>query len=128
MFDNARQNHRDFNHPGDRTPKISEELQERIGLLFRDLIGPIFREPLCGFSFSEAVRGGFESLLDLSKRECFQIVLGVGFGLRIALGFASASAPFAGSVCGLGFMVEFPKVREELRSLQVIAIVLTAAR
>ena len=46
VFNYAREDHGDFNHPGDRTPKVREELQQRIGLLLRQLIRPIFGEPL----------------------------------------------------------------------------------
>ena len=54
--DHARQNHRGFNHPRNGSPEIGEKLQESIGFLFRDLVRPVFRQPLLGFGLAEAVR------------------------------------------------------------------------
>ena len=41
--DHARQDHRHLDHPRDRSPEIAEEFQERVGLLFLDLVRPVLR-------------------------------------------------------------------------------------
>ena len=42
----ARQDDGDLDHPRDRTPEVAEELQQRVGLVFGDLIGPVLGQPL----------------------------------------------------------------------------------
>ena len=51
-----RQDHRRFDHPGDRTPEVGEEFQDRVGLLLRDLVRPILSEPLLRLGLGQAVR------------------------------------------------------------------------
>ena len=85
MLDDARQDHRGLDHPGYRTPKIGEELEERILLLHRQLIRSILCEPLCRLGSGEAVRGGCEPLLHLRNRQRFQIILGIGLVGRAGL-------------------------------------------
>ena len=72
-----RQDHRRFDHPGDRTPEIGEELQKLIGLLLRDLVGPILSESLLRLSLGQAIRRRIQFFLDLGKRQGLQIVFGV---------------------------------------------------
>ena len=45
MPGDRRKDHGHFDHPGDGTPEIGEELQERIGLLFFNLVGPVLGQP-----------------------------------------------------------------------------------
>ena len=40
------QDHRDFDHPRDRSPEVGEELEEGIGLLLFDLVRPVLGEAL----------------------------------------------------------------------------------
>ena len=54
--DNARQNHRCFNHPWDGAPEISQEFEERIVFLYRYLVRPVLGKPLCRLGLTEAVR------------------------------------------------------------------------
>ena len=54
--DHARQNHRDLDHPRDGPPKIGEEFQEKIGLLFGKFIRPILSQPLLRLGLRETVR------------------------------------------------------------------------
>ena len=56
MPGHRRQDHRRFDHPRDGTPKIAEEFQELIGLLFRNLVRPILGQPLLRLGLSEAIR------------------------------------------------------------------------
>jgi hypothetical protein len=82
-----RQDHRRFDHPGDRTPEIGEELQKLIGLLLRDFVGPILSEPLLRLSLGQALGRRTQFLLDLRERQGLQIVLRIG--LRISFGSRS---------------------------------------
>jgi hypothetical protein len=73
--DHARKDHRHLDHPGNRTPEIREEFQQRIGLFFFDLVGTILGQPLCRLGLSETVRRGPQSLLHLRHGQRFQLVL-----------------------------------------------------
>jgi hypothetical protein len=59
-----RQDHRRFDHPGDRTPEIGEEFQDLVGLLLRDLVRPILGQPLLRLGLSEAIRRRPQFFLD----------------------------------------------------------------
>ena len=56
MPGHRRQDHRSFDHPRDGTPKIAEEFQKLIALLFFNLVGPILGQPFLRLGLSEAVR------------------------------------------------------------------------
>ena len=94
--DHARQNHRPFDHPRDGAPKIAEEFQERIGLLFFNLVGPILGQPLLRLGLTESLRGGPQFFFHLRHGQGFQIVLrlGLGIGLRSRLGFRGLGLRF----------------------------------
>ena len=68
----ADKNHRHFDHPRDGTPKIAEEFQERIGLLFFNLVGPILGQPFLRLGLSEAVRRQAQFFLHLRKGRDFK--------------------------------------------------------
>ncbi len=76
--DRGRQNHRHFNHPRDGAPEVGEEFQDRIGLLFFDLVRPILGQPLQRLGLSEAVRRRPQFLLHFRHGQGFQIVLRIG--------------------------------------------------
>ena len=44
-----------FDHPGDGTPEVGQQLQQRIGLLLGDLVGPVLAQPLLRLGLAEAV-------------------------------------------------------------------------
>ena len=69
--DHARQDHRGLDHPRDRTPEVGEELQERIGLLLLDLVGPVLREPLLRLGLGEP-SGESPAVLDLGQGRVFR--------------------------------------------------------
>ena len=71
-----RQDHRRFDHPGDRTPEVGEEFQDLIGLLLLDFVGPILSEPLLRLGLGQAIRRRSQFFLDLRERQGLQIVLG----------------------------------------------------
>ena len=50
-----RQDHRRFDHPGDRTPEVGEKFQDLVGLLLRDLIRPVFNQPLLRLGIGQAI-------------------------------------------------------------------------
>ena len=81
-----RQNHRRFDHPRDRTPKIAEEFQELIGLLFFNLVRPILGQPFLRLGLRETIRRRSQFFLHLRQRQGFQIVLRVGFRSRLRFG------------------------------------------
>ena len=60
-----RQDHRRFDHPGDRTPEIGQELQDLVGLLLCDLVRPILGQPLLRLDLGQAVRRRTQFFLDL---------------------------------------------------------------
>ena len=70
-----RQDHRRFDHPGDRTPEIGQELEDLVGLLLRDLVRPILRQPFLRLGFGQAVGRRTQLFLDLRQRQGLQIVL-----------------------------------------------------
>ena len=85
---------RRFDHPRDGAPEIGEELQERIGFLFRDLVRAILRQPLLrlglrpsgddpNFFWSSGMVTDFRSSFDSG----FEPSLDSGFAL--SSGFAS---------------------------------------
>ena len=51
----ARQDHGHFDHPGDRSPKILEEFQQRVGFFLLDLVRAILGQPLCRLGLAEAI-------------------------------------------------------------------------
>ena len=77
MLGRRRQDHRRFDHPGDWTPEIGQELQDLVGLLLRDLIRPILSEPLLRLSLSQAIWRRTQFFLDLRERQGLQIVFGI---------------------------------------------------
>src|SRR5580704_11054460 len=78
----CRQDYRLFDHPRDRTPKIAEEFQELIGLLFCNLIGPILGQPLLRLRSSEAIHRRPQSFLHFRQGQGFQIAFSTGFRSR----------------------------------------------
>ena len=84
MPGHRRQDHRRFDHPRDGTPKIAEEFQELIGLLFRNLVRPILGQPFLRLCLSETVRRRPQFSLYLRQGQRFQIVPRIG--LRSWLG------------------------------------------
>ena len=76
MLGRRRQDHRRFDHPGDRTPEIGEELQDLVGLLLRDLVRPKLSQPLFRLGLGQAIRRRAELFLDLCQRPGLQIVVG----------------------------------------------------
>ena len=81
---NARQDHSTFDHPGDGTPEVGQELAERTGLLLLDLIGPILRQTLRRLGLAQPVRRGPKLLLHLMQGKGFQVIchaLTLSFGL-----------------------------------------------
>ena len=53
----AEKHHRDFDHPRNGAPEVAEEFEQRVCLLFRDLVGAILSQPLLRLGLAEAVRG-----------------------------------------------------------------------
>ncbi len=86
MPQHARQDHRGFDHPGDRTPEVRKELQERIGLLLFDLIGSVLGQPLLRLDLAETVRRVAEPLFHLRQGKGLQIVLLIGLRSRLRVG------------------------------------------
>ena len=78
VTDHARQNHRHLDHPRDRTPKIGEELQERISLLFFNLVRSILSQPALRLGLSETVQRSLELRLQFRHRKGFQVSLCIG--------------------------------------------------
>ena len=64
-----RQDHRRFDHPGDRTPEIGEELQDLVGLLLRDLVRAILGQALLRLGFGEAIGRRAQLFVDLRQRQ-----------------------------------------------------------
>ena len=95
-------NHRPFNHPRDGAPEISQEFQERIVFLFRDLVRAILGQPLLRLGLAEAVRRRTQFFLHFRHGKGFQIVLGSGLG---PLG--SGSGDFASALSAVGVMMAF---------------------
>ncbi len=85
--DHARQNHRHFNHPRNWPPKIAEEFQEEIRLLFGKFIRPVLCEPFLRLSLGEAVRRRPQFFLHLRHGQGFQIVLRSRFGIGLRTSF-----------------------------------------
>ena len=56
MLGRSRQDHRRFDHPGDRTPEVGEEFQDLVGFLLRDLVRSILGQPLLRLGLGQAVR------------------------------------------------------------------------
>ena len=56
MLGDRREDHGRFDHPRDGAPEIGEEFQQRIGLLFFNLVRPILGQPLLRLGLTEAVR------------------------------------------------------------------------
>ena len=83
MPDDARQDDRHFNHPGDGAPKIAEQLQKRIGLLFLNFVRPILLQSRRRFRLRQAIRRRTQFFLDLREMQGLQIVLRIR--LRIQL-------------------------------------------
>ena len=50
------EDHSHFDHPGDWTPKIGEEFQKLVGLLFFNLVGPILSQALFRLGLREPIR------------------------------------------------------------------------
>ena len=84
--DHARQNHRHFDHPRDGTPEIGEEFQQRIGLLFFNLVGPILGQPFLRLGLTEAVRRRPQFFLHFRQGQGFQIVLRIRLRSRSRFG------------------------------------------
>ena len=82
MPGHCRQDYRRFDHPRDRTPKIAEEFQELIGLLFCNLIGPILGQPFLRLRSSEAIHRRPQSFLHFRQGQGFQIAFSIGFRSR----------------------------------------------
>ncbi len=80
-----RQDHRRFDHPGDRSPEIGEEFQDLVGLLLGDLVRTILSEPLLRLRLGQAVRRRGQFFLDLRQRQGLQVVLGDGLRLRLGV-------------------------------------------
>jgi len=55
LWRTTRKNHGRFNHPGNGTPEIGKEFQERIRLLFLKLVGTVLGEPLLSLGLGEAL-------------------------------------------------------------------------
>ena len=72
-----REDHGRFDHPRDRPPEIAEEFQERIGLLFFDLVRPVVGQPFLRLGLTEAVRRRSQLFLQFRQGQGFQIVLRV---------------------------------------------------
>ena len=84
--DHARQNDRNLDHPRDGAPKIGEEFEERIGLLFFNLVGPVLGQPFLRLGLTEALRRRPKFLLHLRHGQGFQIVVSVGLRSRLRRG------------------------------------------
>ena len=70
-----RQDHRRFDHPGDRTPKIGQEFEDLVGLLLSDFVRPVLRQPFLRLGFGQAVGRRTQLFLDFRQRQGLQIVL-----------------------------------------------------
>ena len=77
-----RKDHGGFDHPRDGPPEISEEFQQRIGLLFLYHVRPILAQPLCRLGLGEAVRRRAQFLLHFRQGQGFQVVLRIGLRSR----------------------------------------------
>nr|WP_241499234.1 hypothetical protein [Chromobacterium sphagni] len=71
----SRQDHRRFNHPRDGSPEITEEFQERIDLLFPDLVRPVLGQPFLRLGLAEPIRRRSQCLLHLRQGEGFPGIL-----------------------------------------------------
>jgi hypothetical protein len=81
-----RKDHGRFDHPRDRTPKIGEEFQEQVGLLFFNLVRPVLGQPFLCLGLTEAVRRRPQFFLHFRHGQGFQIVLRIGFRSRLRFG------------------------------------------
>ena len=55
VLDDGRQYGCGLDHPGDRPPKIAQELEDRVDLLLGEFIGPVLAEPLVGLRLGQAL-------------------------------------------------------------------------
>ena len=71
--------HRRLDHPRDGTPKVAEEFQDLVGVLFDNLVGSVLGQPLFRLDLGEAVRRRCQFLFHLQQGQGLQIILGTGF-------------------------------------------------
>ena len=89
MMDDGREHGRRFDHPGDWSPEIRQEFQDRTGRLLRDLVGTVLGEPgLCFRQCQSRLRRSAEFLLELSDVQLLQAVDFLGVGCRVSHGVA----------------------------------------
>ncbi len=73
--DDARQNHRNLDHPRDGSPKIGKEFQEEVGLLLGKFIRPILGKPFLRLCLRETVRRRPQFFLQLRHGQRFPIIV-----------------------------------------------------
>ncbi len=109
-----REDHGRLDHPRNRAPEVRQELQQRIGLLLLDLVGPVLGEPLLSLRLTEPIRRRAQLGLELRHGHGLHSVLGVGRGADFAFGafcWAGGEAGFAGC-CRSVFMTHAPSIAD----------------
>ena len=70
----GREDHRQFDHPGDRSPAVAEQLQEPVDPPFRDRVGAVGGKPAQGLRLGEPLGGGLQHLLQPLEIEMLPVL------------------------------------------------------